>query len=45
MWAQVNRFAAHPMVQQFVPLSARFTALVDMAERMDTAYLRTGDAK
>ena len=23
----------------------RFTALVDMAERMDTAYLRTGDAK
>ena len=45
VWTEVERFAAHPMVQQFVPLSARFTALVDMAERMDTAYLRTGDAK
>jgi len=44
VWTQVERFAGHPMVQQFVPLSARFTALVDMAERMDTAYLRTGDA-
>jgi diguanylate cyclase (GGDEF)-like protein/putative nucleotidyltransferase with HDIG domain len=43
VWALVARFAGHPMVQQFVPLSARFTALVDMAERMDTAYLRTGD--
>ena len=45
VWTQVERFAGHPMVQQFVPLSARFTALVDMAERMDTAYLRTGDAR
>ncbi len=45
VWAQVERFAGHPMVQQFVPLSARFTALVDMAERMDTAYMRTGDAR
>ena len=43
VWTQVARFASHPMVQQFVPLSARFTALVDMADRMDTAYLRAGD--
>ena len=45
VWAQVERFASHPMVQQFVPLSARFTALVDMAEREDTAYLRSGEAR
>ena len=45
VWEQVERFAGHAMVQQFVPLSARFTALVDMAERMDTAYMRTGDAR
>ncbi|MEO8621744.1 MAG: hypothetical protein ABI625_11815, partial [bacterium] len=44
VWAAVQRFAGHPMVQQFVPLTARFTALLDMADRMDTAYLRTGDA-
>ena len=43
VWTQVARFAGHPMVQQFVPLSARFTALVDMVDRMDTAYLRAGD--
>ena len=45
VWAQVERFAGHPTVQQFVPLSARFTALVDMAERMDTAHMRTGEAR
>ena len=45
VWAEVNRFAGHPMVQQFMPLSARFTALVDMAERLDTAYMRTGDVR
>jgi tetratricopeptide (TPR) repeat protein len=45
VWSQVERFARNPMVHQFVPLSARFTALVDMAERLDTAYLRTGDAR
>ena len=43
VWAEVERFAGHPMVQQFMPLLARFTALLDMADRMDTAYLRTGD--
>ena len=41
----VERFAGHPTVRQFVPLSARFTALVDMAERMDTAHMRTGEAR
>jgi hypothetical protein len=30
----VHRFGAHPALQQFVPLSARFTALKDMAERL-----------
>ena len=45
VWPQVERFARNPMVHQFVPLSARFTALADMAERLDTAYLRTGDAR
>jgi hypothetical protein len=34
VWAVVERFGAHETVQQFVPLSARFTALRDMAERM-----------
>jgi diguanylate cyclase (GGDEF)-like protein/putative nucleotidyltransferase with HDIG domain len=43
VWADVERLASHPMVQQFVPLSARFTALLDMADRMNTAHLRTGD--
>ena len=43
VWAHVERLASHPMVQQFVPLSARFTALLDMAERLNTAHLRTGD--
>ena len=43
VWAHVERLASHPMVQQFVPLSARFTALRDMADRLNTAHLRTGD--
>ena len=43
VWAHVERLASHPMVEQFVPLSARFTALRDMAERMNSAHLRTGD--
>jgi tetratricopeptide (TPR) repeat protein len=34
VWAHVERLASHPMVQQFVPLSARFTALRDMKERL-----------
>ncbi|HET7187694.1 MAG TPA: diguanylate cyclase, partial [Gemmatimonadaceae bacterium] len=33
-WDIVHRFGAHPALQQFVPLSARFTALKDMAERL-----------
>jgi tetratricopeptide (TPR) repeat protein len=33
-WDVVHRFGAHPALQQFVPLSARFTALKDMAERL-----------
>ncbi len=41
LWGVVERFASHPTVQQFVPLSARFTALRDMSERLDTAHLRT----
>jgi hypothetical protein len=34
VWAAVERLGAHATVQQFVPLSARFTALRDMAERL-----------
>jgi hypothetical protein len=34
VWAHVERLASHPTVQQFVPLSARFTALRDMKERL-----------
>ena len=33
VWKVVNRFAAHPAVQDYVPLAARFTALRDLAER------------
>jgi tetratricopeptide (TPR) repeat protein len=44
VWADVERLASHPMVEQFVPLSARVTALQDMAERMGQAHLRSGDA-
>jgi tetratricopeptide (TPR) repeat protein len=34
VWQVVERLGSHPTVQEFVPLSARFTALRDMAERM-----------
>ena len=34
VWSIVERIGAHATVQQFVPLSARFTALRDMAERL-----------
>jgi hypothetical protein len=44
LWPVIERLGNHPTVKQFVPLSARFTALKDMAERMHTAHLRTGDA-
>jgi tetratricopeptide (TPR) repeat protein len=34
VWQTVERLGSHATVQEFVPLSARFTALRDMAERM-----------
>ena len=34
VWDDVDRFSQHADVQQFVPLSARFTALKDMMERL-----------
>jgi diguanylate cyclase (GGDEF)-like protein/putative nucleotidyltransferase with HDIG domain len=33
VWKVVNRFAAHPAVQDYVPLAARFTALKDLFDR------------
>jgi diguanylate cyclase (GGDEF)-like protein/putative nucleotidyltransferase with HDIG domain len=33
IWKVVNRFAAHPLIQDYVPLAARFTALRDLADR------------
>ena len=42
VWAIVDRFGEHTMVQQFVPLAARFTALRDMATRQGTDRLRQG---
>ncbi len=33
VWKVVNRFAAHPALQDYVPLAARFTALRDLADR------------
>ena len=42
IWAIVDRFGEHTMVQQFVPLAARYTALRDMAARRRTDLLRQG---
>jgi hypothetical protein len=43
VWEAVERLGAHATVQQFLPLSARFTALRDMAERMPgTRFTRPG---
>jgi diguanylate cyclase (GGDEF)-like protein/putative nucleotidyltransferase with HDIG domain len=42
VWSIVDRFGEHTMVQQFVPLAARFTALRDMATRQGTDRLREG---
>ena len=42
IWATLERFAEHTVVQQFVPLAARFTALRDMANRQHTGSLRQG---
>jgi hypothetical protein len=33
VWKVISRFAAHPAVQDYVPLAARFTALRDLADR------------
>jgi diguanylate cyclase (GGDEF)-like protein/putative nucleotidyltransferase with HDIG domain len=33
VWKVVNRFAAHPAVEEYVPLAARYTALRDLADR------------
>jgi hypothetical protein len=45
IWATMERFAEHSVVQQFVPLAARFTALRDMAERQRSGSLRQGRAE
>jgi tetratricopeptide (TPR) repeat protein len=42
VWTIVGRFAEHSTVQQFAPLSARFTALRDMSDRLLTGRLREG---
>ena len=44
VWSIVDRFGEHTMVQQFVPLAARFTALRDMASRQGIDRLRQGHA-
>jgi len=44
LWDVAERLANHPTVKQFVPLSARFTALKDMSERMNQAHLRSSEA-
>jgi hypothetical protein len=33
VWKVVERFAAHPAVEEYVPLAARYTALRDLADR------------
>jgi tetratricopeptide (TPR) repeat protein len=43
-WAIISRFGEHSMVQEFVPLAARYTALRDMANRQRTDRLRQGSA-
>jgi diguanylate cyclase (GGDEF)-like protein len=42
IWTMIARFGEHTMVQQFVPLAARYTALRDMAARRRTELLRQG---
>jgi len=42
IWSIIDRFGEHTMVQQFVPLAARYTALRDMAARRRTDLLRQG---
>ncbi len=40
IWATVDRYAENSIVQQFVPLAARFTALRDFANRLPTTRQR-----
>jgi tetratricopeptide (TPR) repeat protein len=42
VWSIIDRFGEHTIVQQFVPLAARYTALRDMAARRRTDLLRQG---
>jgi hypothetical protein len=42
VWTIIDRFGEQTMVQQFVPLAARYTALRDMANRQHTDRLRQG---
>jgi diguanylate cyclase (GGDEF)-like protein/putative nucleotidyltransferase with HDIG domain len=42
IWTIIDRFGEHTMVQQFVPLAARYTALRDMAARRRTDLQRQG---
>jgi hypothetical protein len=42
IWSIIDRFGEQTMVQQFVPLAARYTALRDMADRQHTDRLRQG---
>ena len=44
VWRSVNRYAENGAVQQFVPLSARYTALQDMADRLGSNRKREGQA-
>ena len=43
VWTTVQRLADNAMVQQFVPLSARFTALRDIAERLPAVRFAASD--
>ncbi|MDB4881410.1 MAG: diguanylate cyclase [Gemmatimonadetes bacterium] len=42
VWRTVSQFAEHSAVLQFVPLSARYTALHDMADRLGSDRARKG---
>ncbi|MEO6526680.1 MAG: HD domain-containing phosphohydrolase [Gemmatimonadaceae bacterium] len=42
VWPTVSKFAEHSTVQQFVPLSARYTALRDLADRLGSDRMRKG---
>ena len=45
VWKTVSTFAEHGTVQQFVPLSARYTALRDMADRLGSDRMRKGSGE